>query len=288
MAACTFKCHQGVFQAGTDFAYSVAHRDTCIRQEYLGGGLAVERHLGNAPYLIAVFLPIYQYMCQLAFTGFTGTDKYIRVFPVTDPGLFPVDNPVITIADSACLDRGHVRAHIRLGDTHADKQLTPQQAGKVLFFDVLRRRIDQQVDLLEHSEARYQEHDLELWPAIGALAVALFDELVEHDLFAGHLAQADEVQHCFDTNKIWRITAEGEIKFFRKCTSQGIQTFQRKEAPVVIPTYAASGIVEDAFVEIRGDAVNETASGVRLGYPVVAYEDGDRDELVNFYGFPVD
>jgi hypothetical protein len=98
----------------------------------------------------------------------------------------------------------------------------------------------------------------------------------------------DEVQHCFDTNKVWRVTEEGEIKFFRKCTSQGIQTFQRTEAPVVIPAYAASGIEEDAFVEIRGDAVNETASGVRLGYPVVGFKEGDRAELVNFYGFPVD
>ena len=97
----------------------------------------------------------------------------------------------------------------------------------------------------------------------------------------------EEVFHCENTNKIWRIEPDGKVKYFRKCTSQGFKKFKRTTRPVVIPKYAAAEIRKGALAHIKGDANLQAKSGDPKGFPVTVYASRKGKKLVNYYGFAV-
>jgi hypothetical protein len=95
----------------------------------------------------------------------------------------------------------------------------------------------------------------------------------------------EEVVECVDTNKIWMIESNGQVKYFQTCTHKGWETVKHTEKTTIIPKEAAAGIKPRMFFEGSADYPYETKGYKRFGYPRFVYKSKKKKKLISFYGY---
>lgn len=94
----------------------------------------------------------------------------------------------------------------------------------------------------------------------------------------------EEQWNCRATNRVRRITGNGNVEYYHDCRSAGFKTMKRTEKPIIIPAHAKAGIKRGSFVVLDADYPFPDKKHKRFGFPIEVYKSKKKKKLVSYYG----